>query len=193
MNTSESFLSKLGAPGWIVVFVIAMGLLAWIFSPTSRWGLFMFLAAAIPAGIGIFWMYHVETQNAAWRLLREQGLAGTARVLQVESTNVRINKQPQVRLRLEVRLPGDPPFEVSRVDVVPLGQAVTPGSQLLVYVDRADHQRMIIDWTAAAPEAPSSGKPDVSARLAELEMLRKNGQITEAEYQAHRARLLSDL
>ncbi|TDU30930.1 hypothetical protein DFR24_0287 [Panacagrimonas perspica] len=192
MNTSESFLSKLGAPGWIVIFAIAMGLLAWIFNPTSRMGLFMFLGAAVPAGIGIFWMYQVQTQNAAWQLMREQGLAGTARVLQVESTNVRINKRAQVRMRLQVRVPGDPPYEISRVDVVPLGQAVTPGNELVVYVDRADHQQLIIDWTAAAPEG-SSGKPDVSARLQELEALRKNGQITEDEYQAHRQRLLTEL
>jgi hypothetical protein len=195
MNTPAPLLSKLGTIGWIVIFVIAMGVLLWYFRPTSWFGLIMFLSTGIPVGVGIYWMYHVNTRTAAWEQIRQEGIAGSARVVKSESTNLRVNKQAQVRLQLAVQLPGAQPYEVTHVDVVPLGHAVTPGQMLSVYVDRNDHQRLIIDWTVASAEASTATPPnaDVAARLAKLEALHRAGQITAEEYDAQRKRILSEL
>jgi hypothetical protein len=71
-----------------------------------------------------------------------------------------------------------------------------PGRRLTVYVDRARPERLVIDWSAstdpvtATAQGPTS---DVSTRLGELDRLRERGQITDAEYQAQRQRILSDL
>lgn len=195
MNVSSPLLGKLGTIGWIAIFVIVMGVMLWYFRPSSWFGLIMFLSAAAPIGILIYWGYHVQTRTAEWEHIRQQGIAGSARVLKSESTNIRVNKQAQVRLQLAVNLPGERPFEVTHVDVVPLGHAVAPGQQLSVYVDRDDRGRLIIDWTAAPAEATVEApvRTDVAARLAKIEELYRAGQITEAEYQAQRQRILSEL
>lgn len=197
MNGFASLIGKLGPVGWIALFALAMGVLAWFFRPTSWFGAFMFLCTAIPVGIAIYWMYSVQTSAVAWEAFRQNGIAGSARVLKSESTNVRVNKQAQVRLQLSVQLPGKPPYEVTHVDVVPLGHAVAPGQQLSVYVDPKARERLIVDWSAmptSAPEAAPSGKrDDVAARLSQLDSLHRSGRITDQEYQAQRQRILSDL
>lgn len=197
MNGFASLIGKFGPVGWIALFVLAMGVLAWFFRPTSLFGAFMFLCVAIPVGIAIYWMYGVQTSAVAWEAFRQNGIAGSARVLKSESTHVRVNKQAQVRLLLSVQLPGEAPYEVTHVDVVPLGHAVGPGQQLSVYVDPKARERMIIDWSAmptSAPEpAPSTQRDDIAARLAQLDTLHRSGRITDEEYQAQRQRILSEL
>lgn len=195
MNAPAPILGKLGTIGWIAIFVIVMGAMLWYFRPSSWFGLIMFLSAAAPIGILIYWGYHVQTRTAEWEHIRQQGIPGSARILKSESTNLRVNKQAQVRLQLAVNLPGELPYEVTRMELVPLGHAVAPGQQLSVYVDRADRERLIIDWSAAPAEASveAPARSDVAARLAKLDALYRAGQITEAEYQAERKRILSEL
>jgi hypothetical protein len=143
-------------------------------------------------------LLNLHSRTQAWEDAKRDGLKGTARVVQVESTNVIVQRRAQVRMRLSVSIPGKPRYEVLHLDTVALGQGVMPGRELSVYVDRQDPQTLVIDWNAPMQTAPAQAAPvpassTVAARLAELDRLRDEGKITAEEYQAHRQRLLTEL
>ena len=72
-----------------------------------------------------------EAENAG---LRRSGLAATAKVLAVHDTRVTVNKDPVVRIKLEVYPPGGTPFEavaeelISRLEV----GSISPGAEVSV-------------------------------------------------------------
>lgn len=207
MSEAAPWMTKSSLTLWIggyAVLAVAVGVLIWWwFRPEFRNMVILVIGcvAAFVIFSGTMWSFYAGHQASV--VMKRDGIKGSARVLQVESTNVLINRRPQVRMRLEVKLPGKPAYEQQWTDTIPLGQAVAPGRDLTVYLDRADGQRMMIDWEApmvvapagapAAPSSSSSASPSVSARLDELRKLRDDGQISEEEYRAHRERLLSEL
>lgn len=187
--------------GYAVLAVVIGFLIWWWFRPELRGTVTLVIACIAAFLIFSGTMYSFYAGHQASVVMKRDGVKGNARVLQVESTNVLINRRPQVRLRLDIKLPGKPGYEQQWTDTIPLGQAVAPGRDLTVYVDRNNPLRMMIDWeapmvaapAAAAPSSSSSASPTVSARLEELRKLRDDGQISAEEYQAHRERLLSEL
>jgi hypothetical protein len=200
MEPTDSVLVKLASyQGWIIAILVLLTVLAyaiawWLKSEPKT------LLTIVGNGLGLVVaacvaLYFVRSSaNDPARLMRE-GVPAVATVLQVEGTGVSMNRRAQVRMRLRVQLEGKPAYEVMHTDYVGLGQAVIPGRPLAVFVDRAKPEMLFIDWsgsTAPTPAGPAS-QGDVSKRLADLDRLRQAGQITEAEYQAHRARLLSEL
>jgi len=98
--------------------------------------------------------------------LRREGIRGQASVLEATQTGTHINRQPVVKLRLRISAPGVTPFDVEKREIVPLivlGR-LTSGFPVTAYVDRADHSRFALDWSAApgadqsfpAPVTPAS-------------------------------------
>ncbi|GGM80452.1 hypothetical protein ACFFX1_48855 [Dactylosporangium sucinum] len=87
---------------------------------------------------------------AEGRRLQENGVAGTAQVLQARQTGVLINNQPQVALDLRVTCPGHGTYDVRRKEVVPmlLLSRVTSGLPLTVLVDPQDREKLLVDWSA---------------------------------------------
>lgn len=188
---------------WIVASVVAAGIvinvLLWWFKPEPKKSpLLLIVESALSIGVAVGVLYLVRPSGSDFDRMKREGLSASATVLQVESTNWLIGHRPQVRLRLRVEVPGSPAYEMTRVDLVALGQSVVPGRRLQVYVDRVDQQKMVIDWSqSTAPLAPAAGAeaepPKTGERLAALQRLRDQGHITDEEYQAQRQRILSEL
>ncbi|MGH8518659.1 MAG: hypothetical protein ACREUE_14500, partial [Panacagrimonas sp.] len=134
------------AVGFVVISVMGM-VVAWLFKPEPK-SLVSLIVRCIAAPAIAFGVLHlVRSPGAEWRRLEREGERASATVLQVESTNVLINRRPQVRLRLRIEPAGKSPYEVSRLEVVGLGQSVMPGRRLAVLVDREKPDSLVIDWS----------------------------------------------
>ncbi len=122
----------------------------------------------------------------------------TIRIRSVTETGTFINERPRLELELLVEpAPGSgvTPYEVTKRATVPytaLGSlAVGDGFSALV-VGPDDPTRMEIHWDRplAADGHPAD---DVSARLAELDRLHRDGQVSDEEHHAQRERILGSL
>ena len=82
--------------------------------------------------------------------LRTAGMRGQATVLEVSDSNITVNNNPMIKLRMRVAIPNHPPYEVSKrmvVSRIGVGQYM-PGSQLPVLVDPANPKDVMIDDAA---------------------------------------------
>jgi hypothetical protein len=97
--------------------------------------------------------------------LRTAGMRGTATILAISDSNVTINQNPMVNLRLRVNIANHPPYEVTKRHVasrIAVGRFV-PGATLPVLVDPADPTDVMIDDRgnpAAATGAGPAALPD---------------------------------
>ena len=75
------------------------------------------------------------------------GIKGTATVLEAGS-NATVNEMPLVKLKLELRLPGQGTSEVSRREVMPVFAAnrMRPGLVLPAYANPADPGDFVLVW-----------------------------------------------
>lgn len=127
----------------------------------------MFLTAAILGITGVVLLLiglRVRRSAAANAALLAEGQPGTATVTGLNQTGMYLNENPQVAIDLRVDVPGREPYAVTRKEFVPLillGR-LTSGAPLPVRVDRANPQRLVIDWGNAglASAAPTmTGMP----------------------------------
>jgi hypothetical protein len=118
--------------------------------PVADFG--MFLTAAILGITGVVLLViglRVRSSAAANAALLQTGLAATATVTGVSQTGMYLNENPQLSIDLRVELPGREPYAAKRKEFVPLillGR-LTSGAPLPVRVDRANPQRLVIDWS----------------------------------------------
>lgn len=122
--------------------------------------------------------------------LEQRGVPAAATVLELWDTGWTINENPQVGLRLEVRPPGDMPFEARTKAVVSrlmVGQ-IRPGAVLEVRYDPKDKRRVVVVSGTEVALAPHAAE-----RLAELEELRRQRLVTEEEYERKRQAILDEL
>lgn len=79
------------------------------------------------------------------------GTPGTATVTSVQQTGAMINFAPACQISLLVMLPGQPPFPVTRTEVVPpiyVSRAL-PGQSVGIRIMANDPADLYIDWAAA--------------------------------------------
>ncbi|PWN03224.1 hypothetical protein DJ010_08885 [Nocardioides silvaticus] len=125
----------------------------------------------------------------------------TIRIRSVRETGTYINERP--RLEFELRVEPDAeteaaPYDVTKKATVPFtaigSLRVGDGFRALV-AGPEDPTSMEIDWDTPVPgtAAAPTGAGDVTARLAQLEELRRLDQITVEEYEAQRERILGTL
>ena len=91
--------------------------------------------------------------------LRTAGMRGTATILSVSDSNVTINENPMVNLRLRVNIANHPPYEVSKRQVISriaVGQFV-PGATFPVLVDPSNPTDVLIDERPGAAAGGSAG------------------------------------
>lgn len=128
--------------------------------------------------------------------LRTRGRKALARVLSFEQTNVRINDQPLVVLKLRIEGADLAPFEVQSRTVVPdVHIPLLHAGELPVLVD-PETQEWEIDWASARPVAPvvtATDQRPTAERLAELDELLRKDLVSREEYDAARARILGAL
>ncbi|WP_238007693.1 hypothetical protein KZZ52_50720 [Dactylosporangium sp. AC04546] len=115
-------------------------------------GGFLILSGVIMVLVGVRFL----KKYAEGRRLQENGVAGTAQVLQARQTGVLVNNQPQVALDLRVTCPGHGTYEVRRKEIVPmlLLSRVTSGQPLTVLVDPQDREKLLVDWSATPSMTP---------------------------------------
>lgn len=91
----------------------------------------------VTSGI-IMYIFHRIGKKA--QRMREVGIDGVAQIESMEQTGVKINSQPQVRMKLTVKVPGKDPYEVEVKKVVAVTDLglVKPGASLRVKVDPDD-------------------------------------------------------
>lgn len=170
------------ATGWgIAVFFLLGGIAFWVVTPEIWLGQ---IWVAVALGLGLLYLFRNRGANAKDRL-KQEGAAGVAHILELTQTGVQVNDQPMVRLKLRVEASGIAPFEIEKREVVPLVAlgSLSSGRPLTVYVDRADHSNVVIDWgmtmapTTISHEggAPVDLNANPQARQAVLEVLRRHG------------------
>jgi hypothetical protein len=98
----------------------------------------------LQVGIGVM----VAKNALRTKKLRESGLYGSARILNVAETGTTINDQPEVRCTLEVSLPGEGPYTTvvtSLVPIIKVGLLTSP-NPVPVHVNPSDRTDVLIEW-----------------------------------------------
>ena len=145
------------------------------------------------------WRRHGEDTVAEVRALQERicdrdgvrrsRLAGMEQA--VRKTGTYINERPRIAFDLLVEPEDLPAYRVTKKATVPhtaLGR-IEPGDGFEALIDPEDEDSIAIDWDA--PISGADGGP--SERLKRLEQLRKQGQISDGEYEEHRRRILGSI
>lgn len=157
--------------------------------PIALFGFMGLSVLGIAGWVLIGGLYHKGTVD---RVMRE-GLPGIAKVKTVEGTGVLVNKRPQVRLVLDVRLDNGSNLEIDQIYTLPFpGYSIGPGQRLRVFSDKENPQVLVIAWNKAVEE-PVEAERSRAERLRELDSLRDQGLLSDEEYQSQRERLLSEI
>ena len=109
---------------------------------------------------------------------------------------------------LEVHVSGKAPYRVNNQYMVPNGATLGPGVKLPIKVDPEDPAKIAIDWNSAgqAPDrgevrvsdgqggfqAAGGGSGDKVADLERLAKLKESGALSDAEFEAEKAKLLGN-
>lgn len=135
-------------------------------------------------------------------------IPATLRILSVKETGTFVNERPRLEFVFAVEpeaASGMAPYEVTKKATVPFTAmgSVRVGDGFRATIVGPEHPTsMTIDWDSPLPgsahadagEPPADADaPDVSARLEELERLRREAKVTDEEYQAQRQRILGSL
>jgi hypothetical protein len=90
----------------------------------------------VAASIGLPMLYYRNQRQKAETLMAT-GTQGEATILALEDTGMRINDNPRVKVLLEIRLPGHPPYQLQKTVTIPLIRLsqVQVGSVMGVMVD----------------------------------------------------------
>lgn len=153
----------------------------------ATWVVAAVISAAVPAALLGKWSRQADFEHN----LKSNGVQASVTILKAQSTNMIVNRRAEVRMLLEIQLPGEPAFQQEVVQLVPFGQSATPGRLLPAYVDRSDPSRVLLDWESAAQA--SQDRRSTTDRLEELERLHDRGLISESEYQRKREQAISEL
>ena len=135
----------------------------------------------------------------------KDGLKGTA-VVQSASMPAPQAQSYNTSMWLDVHVEGREPYRVRHECMVKSGKHPWPGMTLPVVVDRENPERIDIQWQelqtidermeqGGPAAAPVAAQPlvveDRIARLERLSKLRETGVLSEAEFQAEKARILA--
>lgn len=122
-----------------------------------------------------------------------------------------------LNIDLEVHVSGKDPYRVNNMYMVPASAQLGQGVTLPVAVDRSDDAKIAIDWDRA-PGAPAEGQvrraggmtppaqpvahpagswgnvtnQDSVAKLEKLAQLKESGALTDAEFEAQKAKILGE-
>lgn len=196
-----------------LLFVLLCGIVGPIFllvgfltdEPDTGWLIPVGLLITISDVVAAVLIARVRTRSRrrAHRL-RTAGRGGRAQILAIDPTNVRINDQPLMKLRLLITGDDLTPFEVEEKRVIPTYRLPFLAGDVPVLVD-PETQEWEFDWASATlrdappvtPAALAAVSPPVEAsaadRLAELDDLLHRDLISRDEYDATRARILDEI
>ena len=121
----------------------------------SLGGFFVVFPLVVFGSIRYFFKKQAERQ--AW--LMENGIKGKARVLNMQPTNVYINRVPQVVLHLQVTTSFGEKFETTYKKAVPMQyyNIIRPDVDLPVYIDPNDRSKLFVDFEQAWMDIAKQG------------------------------------
>lgn len=137
--------------------------------------------------IAVFYLFYrvlIKPAMEHSRLLKN-GTPATGTILSVQETGTRINNQPLVKLRLQVNLANNPPYEVETKTVVSYFQIATvqPGNTLQLMVDPQNKMKVTIVRDGESPQA----NPLANASPKEIEDFQASIMAMEKENQSIKA------
>jgi hypothetical protein len=85
-------------------------------------------------------VYFYRNQQKRAQALMAMGTQGEATILSLEDTGMRINDNPRVMMRLEIRMPFGAPYQITKTVTIPIIRLsqVQVGSVVPVMVDMSD-------------------------------------------------------
>jgi hypothetical protein len=181
------FLRFMGA-----AFVVA-GLGVVVFGPEVR---AMGVAWLVTGGLILGVQRYVGTAEDAQARILATGKAGRATILEVVDTGVTLNKNPRVRLKVRIDVPGEPPIEASQAVFVSRLAAPRVGEVRDVKFDpQRPDDFAFAPGTAASTVAtsPPTRTEDRIGQLERLANLRDRGALSPEEYEAGKRKLLAEL
>lgn len=181
--------------------VIGAALIATAFNPASkaggidRWGWAIPGFIFIPLGIGgLLFMATRRRKSAVARRLLAEGVHTTGRVVAVRDTGVTINNNPRIAMGVEVRTP-DGVKRLEKTSTVSRLTIPREGDEVQVWYDREDPESFALGLPAERPPAPpadqASSTETLTDTLERLVRLHTDGALTDAEFQAAKARALA--
>ena len=154
---------------------------------------------AIPMGGGAV----AQPEYASAAEILATGAPGTATIQSAQQLPMTSPEGwPLYLLNMTVQLEGGAATPVQNGQKVPPDQTgrMVPGAQVPVKADPSNPMKCAIDWEAAgaAPAAPPAGgaeegEDDPLDRIKKLQELREAGALTDAEFEAQKAKLLADI
>ncbi len=185
----------LGVPS-LLVGLLEIG----IGSGDERWRWLPIVIGGLALGIGVLSgsMYLAGSAIQA-KAGEPPTIPATIRIRSVKETGTYINERPRLEFELTVEpeaASGMASYEVTKKATVPFTAmgSIRPGDGFAALVAGPDDPTsMEIHWDQAVAGATPADGDDVSARLDDLEQLRRDGKVTEEEYAAQRARILGSL
>lgn len=133
---------------------IAAGQIGWFEEdPILPWFMgILFIGIAVVFFIFIRFMGRQQAETGP---MLQEGIHGQASIVGVTQTGMYMNKQPRIVMDLLVQLPDRQPYQVRHSEFVPLIMIgrLTSGQPLPVVVDRANPQKLIIDWSGSLQSA----------------------------------------
>ncbi len=144
---------RLGAGGWIGLIVGGLGGLIGLACAVIFGGIPGIIMSVIFIGVfgAFFYPLLIKPMMTASKL-RKNGVAATAKILQVSDTGVTLNNNPQVKLLLEVSSPTGT-YQVETKQYISRLQTsmYQPGGMLPVLIDPSDRDMISINYDGAAP------------------------------------------
>jgi hypothetical protein len=177
---------------WLVVSLLPF--LVWVVSVESPAA----GAASMVVTVGFAaWVYRRAVGDDD---LQQHGIQATGTVLEVvqprffnEVLNAVYIKRT---LRLQIaRADGTPSYEAKYKGLFMIGDIPDPGDQLTLRVDPDDPDRFAVQSRSRAQRRVQAAAPpsDTAARLRDLDTLRKQGLVTDEEYQAQRRAIIASV
>jgi hypothetical protein len=120
------------------------------------------------------------------------GLVGEATIRSLREGGPYVNERPTITMELDVAISGHERYRAQarqRVGRLVIGR-LEPGATIPVRVDRNDLQAVVVDEEAMLRHRDASGR-DPLAQLRQIVELRDAGALTEEEFAAKKAEILS--
>jgi hypothetical protein len=153
---------RMGAGAWIGLIVGGLGGLIGLAAAVIFGGLPGIIMAVVFIGIfgAVFYPLLIKPMMTGAKL-RKNGVAATAKIIQVSDTGVTLNNSPQVKLLLEVTSPTGTYMVETKQYISRLQTAMyQPGAILPVLVDPNDRDMISINYDGNVPNSGGNFNPD---------------------------------
>ncbi|MCE5214924.1 MAG: zinc ribbon domain-containing protein [Methanobacterium sp.] len=113
---------------------------------TRSFPIILIIIIIVAVGVPLYFVWSfVIGPSMNENYLEQNGINGTAEILDAQQTQTFVNNNPEIKMTLLVSVPGKEPYKVTYKTVVPMVDLskVQPGNKWYVLVDPKDPQNVI--------------------------------------------------